>query len=147
MTSGPLPLVIGWKEYLDFPEWGVHRVRVKIDTGAKTSALGVAGCEVVDGPAGPVAHVRLALNRRYPERVTVVETPVLQHVTVCSTCGNRELRPVIEARVRLGPVEKSIRLTLTRRDSLRHRIILGRQALAGTFVVDVSRKFLLKDRR
>lgn len=147
MKPDPLPLVIGWKEYLDFPEWGVHRVRVKIDTGARTSALDVAGYELLEGPTGPLARLRLALSRLHPERVTIVETPVLRHVTVCSTCLTRELRPVIEALIRLGPVEKRIRLTLTRRDGLRHRMILGRQALAGTFLVDVSRRFLLKSRQ
>ena len=50
---------------------------------------------------------------------------------------------MIEAAVRLGPVHKRIRLTITNRARMRFRMILGLQALAGSFVVDVSRKYLL----
>ena len=59
------------------------------------------------------------------------------------TSGVCERRPVVETLLRLGPVEKRIRVTLTNRAPLRHRMILGREALNGTFVVDVSRKYLL----
>ncbi len=64
----PSPLLIGWKEYVAFPEWGLRRIRAKIDTGACTSALDVAGCDVEETPAGPIAHLRLALNSRRPTR-------------------------------------------------------------------------------
>jgi hypothetical protein len=57
--------------------------------------------------------------------------------------GTLEQRPVIEAVVRLGDVEKKIQLTLTCRSGMRCRMLLGRQALAGDFVVDVARKYVL----
>ena len=110
----PQPLPIGWKERLDFPEWGLRRVRVKIDTGAFTSALGAAECELVEADGQRLVRLRLALNRRRPDRVTVVEAPVLRMVHVTNSGGGREERPMIEAAVRLGPVEKRIRLTITR---------------------------------
>ena len=99
--TGPPPLLIGWKEYVAFPEWDLRRVRAKIDTGACTSALDVAGYEL-----------------------------------------EAERRPVVEAMVRLGPVEKRIRLTVTRRSTMRFRMLLGREALRGQFVVDVRRKYV-----
>lgn len=135
---------IGWKEYLAFPEWGLRRLRVKIDTGAFSSALDVAGYELCADNGGTRARLRLSLGRRNRERVLLVETPVLGVVTVRNPGGGRECRPVVEALIRLGPVEKRIRLTVTNRAHMRYRMILGRQALAGTFVVDVSRKYLLK---
>jgi hypothetical protein len=138
------PLVIGWKEYVAFPDWPIRRVRVKVDTGARTSALDVAGYEVQDAENGAVAILRLALSRKHPERVTVVQAPVLGLVSVCNTGGVLERRPVIEATVRLGPVQKRIRLTLTSRAHMRFRMILGRQALLGSFIVDVSQKYLLR---
>jgi hypothetical protein len=145
MSSGPAQslLVIGRKEFLEFPEWRVRRVRVKIDTGARTSALDVVDYEIVD--EGKLVRLRLALKRHRPDRITVVEAPLLGMTRVCSTSGCREQRPVIDAAVRLGPVSKRIRLTLTNRSTMRHRMILGRQALAGTFLVDVSSKYLLRD--
>jgi len=139
-----LPLPIGWKERLDFPEWGLKNVRVKIDTGACSSALGAADCELTEVDGRLTARLRLALNRRRPERVAVVEAPVLRMVHVTNTGGGRELRPMIEALVRLGPVRKRIRVTVTRRDGMRFPMILGREALAGSFVVDVGKKDLLR---
>jgi hypothetical protein len=140
----PGALLIGRKEYLAFPEWGLRRVRVKIDTGAWSSALDVADCELEEGSSGLMAHLRLALNPRRPYRVVEVRTPVLRTTVVRHPGGQCEERPVVEALVRLGPVEKRIRLTVTNRAHMRCRMILGRQALAGSFLVDVSRKYLVQ---
>jgi hypothetical protein len=138
------PLVIGWKEYVDFVDWGIRRVKVKIDTGARTSALDVTSYELrqADGP-GLVAELRLALDRRHPDRLTVVQTPVLQMVVISNSSGIREQRPLVETAVRLGPVVKRVRLTVTNRAGMLFRMIVGRKALEGDFVVDVSRKYLL----
>jgi len=56
--EGPL-LVVGWKEYVDFPLLGIRRVKVKIDTGARTSALGVLTYNLVEEGQGLVAEMRL----------------------------------------------------------------------------------------
>lgn len=139
------PLLIGWKEYLDFPIWKARRVKVKIDTGARTSALGVMSYQVEDdADEGPVVRLRLAPYRRHPERVIEVRAPVLQMVRVKNTAGIIEERPLIEAVVRLGPVLKRIQLTITSRDAMLFPMILGREALKYDFVVDVSRKYLLR---
>ncbi len=142
------PLLIGWKEYVELPDWGLRRIKIKVDTGARTSVLDVAGCELREHPGrGTVALLRLALNRKHPERLTVVEAPVLGLITVTSSLGVREQRPLFETRLRLGPVLKTIRLTVTNRASMTFRMLLGRHALAGDFVVDVSQKYLLKKRK
>src|SRR5579871_6942956 len=139
MTPPPAPggpIVIGWKEYVDFPAWGVRRVKAKVDTGARTSALDVARFVVEQRDGKLVARMELALNRRRPDRRVEIETPVLRMVVVASSDGVREERPVIEADVRLGPVEKRIRLTVTDRSGMLLPMLLGREALAGSFVVD-----------
>ena len=92
----PFLLPIGWKERLDFPDWGLKRVRVKIDTGACTSALGATSYELVDVDGRPMVRLRLALNRRYPKKTTIVEAPVVRMVYVTNTGGGREERPMIE---------------------------------------------------
>jgi hypothetical protein len=141
------PLRIGWKEYLDFPEWQLRRVRVKIDTGARTSALGAISYDLVeDEQQGLRVRMRLALHRRRPERVVQIEVPVLRMVTVKNTGGSAECRPLIETLIRLGPITRRIRLTVTSRHGLRFAMILGREALAGDFVVDVSAKYLLRSK-
>jgi hypothetical protein len=86
----------------------------------------------------------LALDRRHPDSQVRLQVPVLGTVVVCNSSGQREWRPLIETRIRLGPLTKSIRLTVTNRSQMRFPVILGRQALAGDFLVDVSRKYVLK---
>ena len=144
-TSPARPLRIGWKEYVALPDWHIRRLRVKADTGARTSVLDVASYDLreVEG-VGLMARLRLALWRKNVGRLKVVEVPVLRMVVVCNSSGMREQRPLIQARIRLGPVDKVIRLTVSNRASMRFRMLLGREALAGDFVVDVSEKYLLR---
>jgi hypothetical protein len=138
------PLVIGWKERLTFPEWGIHRIRAKIDTGARTSAVDAVDYETFHTATGILsARLRLALERRHPERVTVVEVPVLRMVRVRNSGGTTEERPLVETVIRLGSLTKTIRLTVTRRPAMLYRVLLGREALADDFVVDVSGKYRL----
>ncbi len=142
------PLVIGWKEYATFPEWGNCRVKVKIDTGARTSALDAVRCDLRETEDGrTIATLQLALNPKHPERIVTVETPVLRTVVVSNSNGMRELRPVIATELRLGPVTKRVPLTVTNRAGMLFRMILGRKALEGDFIVDVSRKYVLRGPR
>ena len=87
--------------------------------------------------------LRLDLRRRGAGRLKEVETPVVCMTAVRNTSGICEHRPVVEALVRLGPLLRRIRLTIASRAGMRYRMILGREALAGAFVVDVSQKYLL----
>jgi hypothetical protein len=140
-----LPLTIGRREFITFVDWPVRRLRAKIDTGAYTSALDVASYEVSENNgAGRVAKVRLAPSRKHPERVVEFEAPVVRMTVVRNSGGNPEQRPVIETTVRLGPVTKRIHVALTRRPGMRFRMLLGRRAIAGDFVVDVAKRYLLR---
>ena len=141
------PLVIGWKEYVGLPAWGIRRLKAKIDTGARTSALDVASYSLSEMEGGGlVAELRIIYGKRRAPRSRVVQVPVTRMVVVCNSGGMREQRPLIEVEVRLGPVVKRIGVTVTNRAGMLFRMILGRQALAGDFIVDVSRKYLLPER-
>jgi hypothetical protein len=136
-----LPLV-GWKERLDFPEWGLHRLRAKIDTGARTSALHAERYTIEETDAG--LFVRLLLDlapQRHEAREVLV--PVVRLASVRSSNGVRERRPVIAVQVNLGGVTERVEFTLTNRARMRFRIILGRGALANRFHIDPSRAYLL----
>ena len=148
MGSNPGPIVVGWKEYVDLPEWEVRGVKAKMDTGARTSAVDVSSYELreTDGE-GLVAELRLALDRRHPERLTRVHVPVLRMVAVRNSGGTYENRPLVETVIAMGPVRKRVCLTVTNRSGMRFRMIVGRKALEGDFVVDEGRKYLLGRRR
>lgn len=142
------PLLIGWKEYVDFVDWGIRRVKAKIDTGARTSALDVSGYEIRRAVGdGLVAELRVPVDRKDPERLAVVYAPVLRMVCVSNSAGACEERPLIQTTIRLGTVVKPVYLTVTDRSRMLFRMILGRRALDGDFLVDVSRKYLQGRRR
>jgi hypothetical protein len=151
VPHGP-PYVVGWKEYVGFVDWPLRRVRAKIDTGARTSALDVLSYELHEGAGagegedqgGLTATLRLALDSKRRDRIQEVVTPVLKMVVVSNSNGMREQRPLVETTLRLGPVTKKVRLTITNRAGMRFRMILGRKALEGDFVVDVARKYLMR---
>jgi hypothetical protein len=136
------PLVIGWKEVVELPEWGVRRLRIKADTGACTSVIDVPEYEI--DKTNAVVQLLLRLDLRHLERKKEVWTPLLGWVDVSNSGGQRERRPVVETTVRLGPVTKRVRLTVANRAGLRFRMLLGRRALRGDFIVDVSQKYLWK---
>ncbi len=140
------PLRIGWKEYLDLPEMGIFRLKAKIDTGARTSALHVDALNIVETlPDGTeIAEVEIGIDRRHPERQVTARVPLLGRLRVKDSGGHPELRPYIETELVLGPVRKRIRLTLTNRSGMLFRMILARKALEGDFLVDISRKYLLR---
>jgi hypothetical protein len=148
MSVEPLrPVLIGWKERIDLPDFHLRRIPAKIDTGARTSALSAAYYvlrEDADGQCVAELTLEFRRPRRGPIRVLV---PVLGMATVKCTGGIRETRPIIETRIRLGPILKKVRFTVTDRSHMLTPLILGRQALAEDFIVDVNRKYALRRTR
>ena len=135
-------LTAGWREWVDLPEWGIHRIRAKLDTGARTSALHVASVEEL--PGGRVAF-EVVPGRRSDRRVRVV-TEVVRHARVRSSNGATSTRFVVKTRLRLGPIEREIEVTLVDRGSMLHRLLVGRSGLAGV-AVDASRRHVLSQRK
>lgn len=140
-------LRIGWKEYLDLPELGLRRLKGKIDTGARTSTLHVQSLayleRLADGTSA--AEIRLSPSRRHPQRLVTARVCILRHIQVTDSGGHRELRPLVETELVLGPVRKRIFLTLTDRSGMLFRMILGRKAVEGDFCIDPTSKYLLRD--
>jgi hypothetical protein len=137
---------VGWKEYLDLPELGIYRMKVKVDTGARTSTLHVDSITVLEVlPDGSEwVEITVGPDRRRPDWRVQARARVLRRVQVVDSGGHPEVRPVIETEVVLGPVHKRILVTLTDRSGMLFRMILGRKALEGDFRVDVSSKYLFR---
>lgn len=131
--------VIGWREYVAFPEWGIPAVLAKIDTGAKTSSLHVAN--VVDLPNDRV-RFDVVLSRKNPARRVTVEAQETRTARIRPSTGTVEVRRVVTTKVRIGSVEKDIELSLVCRDNMLCRMLLGRAALADSFLVDPCQKFV-----
>lgn len=138
-----MTILAGWREFADFPAWKLRRVRVKLDTGARSAVIGVQHFELLQTPAGEQVELHIAPYRRRPEHVVVVRVPVVGFKMVKSSDGTLTRRPVIEVKMRLGPVTKRIQATIADRSRMLVAVLLGRTALAPEFTVDPSRKYVL----
>lgn len=136
-------MVAGWREWVVLPEISPVQVKAKLDTGARTSALHAFGLRIRHTDTGPIAVFQHHPIQRSSASAVGVEVPVTAFRRVRSSNGKVETRPVITTRVRLGETVWSIDVTLTARDSMGFRMLLGREALRRRFLVDSGRSFLL----
>jgi hypothetical protein len=132
--------LIGWNENVDLPDWGISRLGAKIDTGARTSALHVEDLELLS--RGRV-RFRVVVHRELRDRHVTVVTKVSREGRVKSSNGQFDHRYFVQTTLRLGGVVKPIEVSLVDRGKMLHRMLLGRTALKGDFVVDVSRRHLM----
>ncbi|MCW5725093.1 MAG: RimK/LysX family protein [Maricaulaceae bacterium] len=136
-------LTLGWREWAGLPELGVRRLRAKVDTGARTSAVHATHVRAFtrDGED----WVRFDLPRRRKGGITAkgCEARVHDRREVKSSTGHVQTRYVIRTVLSLGGHEWPIELTLARRDTMDYRLLIGREALARRAVVDPSKSYLL----
>jgi hypothetical protein len=125
--------VIGWREYVSLPDWGIRDLRAKVDTGAHTSAIHVENLELLSPKR---IRFDVVLDRRHKHRHVPVEAAVVRISPVRSSNGENLPRYFVRTRMRLGPVEKLIEVSLVNRDSMKVRMLIGRTALGEDFLVD-----------
>jgi hypothetical protein len=139
-------LRVGWVEHVTLPDLAIARLKAKIDTGARTSALHVARMRTVDTAGGPQRRPILEITvpsggrGRKPRRVRAA---VRSYAVVRDTSGRMERRPVIETALQLGPIKRRIAVTLTYRGDMLFPMLIGRTALGTGVVVDPARRYLL----
>ncbi|MGI9037638.1 MAG: ATP-dependent zinc protease family protein [Gemmatimonadota bacterium] len=133
---------IGWREWVALPDLGVDAIAVKVDTGARSSALHAFDTRSFE--KGGVEYVRFTIHpvKRNSTVSIEAEYPVLARRWVTSSSGHRSRRPVIRTRIQLLGQEWPIEVTLTNRDAMGFRMLLGRQAISRRFLVDVSKSYL-----
>jgi hypothetical protein len=132
---------LGWREWASLPELGVEAIKAKLDTGARTSALHAFDLERFDRDDTEMVRFQIHPHQRSAEGAVTVECPLVDERWVRNSGGQRELRPVIETTVRIGARAWPIELTLTRRDAMGFRMLLGRQALRKRALVDPGRSY------
>ena len=136
-------VTVGWREWVSLPELRVPAVKAKVDTGARTSAIHAHGVREFQRRDTRWLRFRLYPLQNSKTVEIVCEAPILDERTVTDSGGHREKRFVISTSLRIGDTEFPIEMTVTRRDNMRFRMLLGRTAVAKRFVVDPGRSFLM----
>lgn len=134
--------IIGWREYLTLPDLGITQVKAKIDTGARSSALHAFDVETFHSLGKHMVRFKVHPDQRDTQRTVTATAELVEHREVRNSGGHAQLRPVIQTTLELNGDRWLIELTLTNRDVMGFRMLLGRQAVRKRFLVDAGRSFL-----
>ncbi len=134
---------VGWREWVSLPELGIPAIKAKVDTGARTSALHAFRLKTFeqDGKL-MVAFSMHPLQRRIDVEIDCV-AEVLDRRRVKDSGGHSEWRYIIRSRLCLGSESWLAEFTLTNRENMSFRMLLGREAMRGRLSVEPGRSFLL----
>lgn len=138
------PIRLGWREWLGLPDLGLPQIKAKVDTGARTSTLHAFYVDTFRRGGG--THVRFGVHPLQHRTDVVVhgEARVVDQRPVTDSGGHREERYIIETRLALAGQEWPIEVTLTNRETMLFRMLLGRTALVGRALVDPGSSYLTK---
>lgn len=135
--------IIGWREWVGLPEFGVAAIKAKIDTGARTSALHAWNIVEHEDGDGPWVSFELHPLQRNNTVVVPCSAPVVDRREIRSSSGHAERRIVIRTRLQLGGDSWPADISLTNRDAMGFRMLLGRAALRHRVRIDPGRSFLI----
>jgi hypothetical protein len=137
---------LGWREWLSLPDLGIDRIKAKVDTGARTSAL--HAFEVSDFTKNGKSFVRFKIHplQRNNDKVVECVAAVIDRRLVSDSGGHKEHRWVIQSDIHIGAEIWPSEITLTSRDTMLFRMLLGRTALSNRAVVNPACSYLLGKR-
>jgi len=140
-------VLIGWREWIGFPKLGISQIKAKVDTGARTSCLHAFLVEPFDRDGELWVRFDIHPHQRNNTRVLSCMAPVMDRRLVRDSGGHEELRYVVETEVSIGDRIHTVEVTLTDRDSMKFRVLLGRTAMEGRYIVDPGKSYLRGKRK
>lgn len=136
LTAAADRITLGWREWVALPDLDIARIKAKVDTGARTSCLHTFRMEpYADDNGGRRVRFWVHPVQNDLHQVIECDAAVIDERMVSDSGGHQELRLVIETTLLVGDTRWPIEMTLTNRDSMRFRMLLGRTAMAGQSVV------------
>jgi hypothetical protein len=140
-------LTLGWCEWVGLPGLGIGEIKVKVDTGARTSALHAFELRPFKDKGRQRIEFKVHPRQQDLSAVLVCTADVVGERTIMDSGGHRERRWVINTPLTIGRYSWPIEITLTARYDMKFRMLLGRTALQGRARVDPSRSCLLTRKR
>ncbi len=138
-------MTLGWEEWVSLPDLGLHAIKTKIDTGARTSALHAVAVEPFGSESNPQVRFIMHPDPENPTIEVICSAKVIDRRIVVSSNGESESRYVIESPIQIGGKTWPIHITLTNRETMGYRMLLGRSAVTDSMHINPSASFLQPD--
>ena len=135
-------MIIGACEWVALPELGINQLRARVDTGAKTCALHALDIEQIERDGVAYAVFRIPVGRHEATRMQRCEAPIRRTRRVKNTSGEPEERLTIRTPLIVGHSNWEVDITLTNREKMQYRMLLGRTAMENHALVYPARTFL-----
>ncbi len=132
---------VGWRETVSLPAFKLLGIKAKIDTGAKTSALHAEEIEYLSYKGKK--YVRFLFESEDGKK-RYIKSRFIEEREIKSSTGQKTIRPVVKTKIRMGETEFEIEITLINRDLMGFKMLIGREALNGRFLINPARSHLLK---
>jgi len=134
--------VIGWREWVALPDFGIEAIKVKVDTGARSSSLHASDLREFERDGEKWVRFKVHPIQRKRNVTVEIEAKILEYRSVRSSSGKATRRPVIITRLKMLDITRPVELTLASRDKMGFRMLLGREAFRGRFLVDAGKSYL-----
>jgi hypothetical protein len=141
------PITVGWREWVQLPSLGIQRIKAKIDTGARTSALHAFHVETFERNGEPWVRFKIHPKQHRSDLEQECDARIKDERIVSDSGGHKEVRFVIETDLVLADLSWPIEITLTSRDDMRFRMLLGRTAMNNRMIVNPARSYLTRKTR
>lgn len=136
--------IIGWREWLSLPDLKIKRIKAKVDTGARTSSLHAFDLKIIKKGEKEYAHFIVHPEQDDNETIIKCKAEIIEYRKIKSSNGISEKRPVILTKVKVLEKNWPIEVTLTNRDEMGFRMLLGRASIKNKFLVDAGKSFYSK---
>ena len=133
--------VIGWREWVGLPDFDIRQIKVKVDTGARSSSLHAVDLHYFERDGRDWVRFKVHPVQRTNDKTVTVEAVIHEFRSVRSSSGKASVRPVIITRIELLDQTWPVELTLAGRDEMGFRMLLGREAFRKRFLVDAGRSY------
>jgi len=136
------PLKLGWREWCTLPDLGIPAIKAKVDTGAKTSCLHTFFAEPYTEHGVPFVRFKVHPLQKNDQVVLECTAAIKDEREVSDSGGHKEMRYIIETNVLIGDSTRLIEMSLTNRDTMRFRMLLGRRAMQENTIIDPEASYL-----